>query len=103
MVSELRQVAKRISKSKNLSQSEVNAARISMNAAADALSDLTRAGEIYDENRGHDRQETKMETGETHKADTVEVLVKSTLLENFTGFSLLEKQISIVEKALLPW
>ncbi|KAG1684376.1 hypothetical protein DVH05_011405 [Phytophthora capsici] len=100
MVSELRQVAKRISKSKNPSQSEVNAARMSMNAAADALNDLSRAGQIYDENK---RQETKMEAGGACQADTVEDVVKSTLRENFTGFSLLEKQISIVEKALLPW
>ncbi|KAL3660648.1 hypothetical protein V7S43_014403 [Phytophthora oleae] len=104
MVSELRQVAKRISRSKSPSQSEVNAARISMNAAADALSDLNRAGQIYDENRGLDRQEAKMGDGKTSKnADTVETLVKSTLRENFTGFRHLEKQISIVEKALLPW
>ncbi|KAG7389858.1 hypothetical protein PHYPSEUDO_009371 [Phytophthora pseudosyringae] len=113
VVSELQHVAKRISKSKNPSQSEVNAARFSMNATADALNDLEKAGRIYDQNRGltdgddntgKELQDKMTEDGDIRKpADTVEALVRSTVRENFTGFRALENQISSVEKALLPW
>jgi hypothetical protein len=45
-------VAKRIRKSKSPSTSEVDAARSSMNATADALNDLKTAARTYDQNYG---------------------------------------------------
>ncbi|KAI9908259.1 hypothetical protein PsorP6_002808 [Peronosclerospora sorghi] len=48
---DLRHVAKRISKSESCTQSEINAARISMNAAADAMNDLKQSGRIFDQNQ----------------------------------------------------
>ncbi|KAF1793385.1 hypothetical protein GQ600_7955 [Phytophthora cactorum] len=49
---DLRHVAKRIKRSKNPTKSEINAARISMNATADAMNDLKQAGRIFDQNNG---------------------------------------------------
>lgn len=52
LASDLRHVAKRICKSKNPTKSEINAARISMNATSDAMGDLKQSGRIYDQNNG---------------------------------------------------
>ncbi|GMF51947.1 unnamed protein product [Phytophthora fragariaefolia] len=52
MASDLRYVATRIRKSKRPTQSEVNAARMSMNATAEAMNDLKKAGHVYDQNSG---------------------------------------------------
>ncbi|ETI32784.1 hypothetical protein L917_19611 [Phytophthora nicotianae] len=49
---DLRHVAKRIKRSKSPTASEINAARISMNATADAMNDLKQAGRIFDQNNG---------------------------------------------------
>ncbi|KAF4138201.1 hypothetical protein GN958_ATG12626 [Phytophthora infestans] len=107
MISEMRQVAKRVSQNKIPTQSDINAARITANGTADALNDLVKAGRTYDQNRGRTDNEVqdKMAEGEgsREKAETVEALVKSTLRDNFMGFEALETQIAVVEKALLPW
>ncbi|EEY65011.1 sporulation induced hypothetical protein [Phytophthora infestans T30-4] len=47
---DLRYVAKRIKRSKSPTKSEINAARISMNATVDAMNDLKQAGRIFDQN-----------------------------------------------------
>ncbi|OWY97128.1 hypothetical protein PHMEG_00032423 [Phytophthora megakarya] len=93
MVSELRHVAKRINKSKEPSKSEVVAARSSVRGAADAINDLISAGGTYDQNRSNGQ-------GKGGISETVEALVKAILHDNFSGFTALENQISIVEEAL---
>ncbi|POM76145.1 Hypothetical protein PHPALM_6655 [Phytophthora palmivora] len=100
MVSELRHVAKRISKAKEPSQSELVAARSAMSGTVDAINDLKSAGNIYDQNTGAPQGKV---IGDSKTAGTVEDLVKSTLQDYFSGFSALESQISLVEEALLPW
>ncbi|EGZ19232.1 hypothetical protein PHYSODRAFT_312562 [Phytophthora sojae] len=52
LASDLRHVATRIRKSKRPTESEVNAARISMNETAEAMNDLKKAGRVYDQNNG---------------------------------------------------
>ncbi|CEG41575.1 uncharacterized protein PHALS_11912 [Plasmopara halstedii] len=47
---DLRYVAKRIRRNKSPTRSEINAARISMNAIAGALNDLKQAGRVFDQN-----------------------------------------------------
>ncbi|KAG7389862.1 hypothetical protein PHYPSEUDO_009375 [Phytophthora pseudosyringae] len=49
---DLRYVAKRIKRSKSPTKSELNAARISTNASADAMNDLKQSGRIFDQNNG---------------------------------------------------
>lgn len=117
--SELRLVADQIAKSKFLSEWEIAAARNKMNAAFDAMKDLKKAARVYDEMNGkpkgitriidnvlvgkYDRKKKKNQDGSVlGTADTVEVVVISTLRNNFSGFSALKHQISTAEKSLLP-
>ncbi|CAI5735790.1 unnamed protein product [Hyaloperonospora brassicae] len=48
---DLRYVARRISTSKSPTMSEIKAARMSTNAAVDAMNDLKQSGRIYDQNQ----------------------------------------------------
>ncbi|KAE9335089.1 hypothetical protein PF008_g13653 [Phytophthora fragariae] len=52
LASDLRHVGTRIRKSKSPTESEINAARISMNETAEAMNDLKKAGRVYDQNNG---------------------------------------------------
>ncbi|GMF13630.1 unnamed protein product [Phytophthora lilii] len=52
LASDLRHVATRIRKSKAPTESEINAARISMHETAEAMNDLKKAGHVYDQNNG---------------------------------------------------
>uniref|UniRef100_M4B690 Uncharacterized protein n=1 Tax=Hyaloperonospora arabidopsidis (strain Emoy2) TaxID=559515 RepID=M4B690_HYAAE len=51
---DLRYVVKRISTNKSPTMSEINAARISTNAAVDVMNDLKQSGRIYDQNQVRD-------------------------------------------------
>ncbi|CAH0478012.1 unnamed protein product [Peronospora belbahrii] len=50
LATDLRYAAKRICRNKQPTRSEINAARMSMNATADAMNDLIQSGRIYDQN-----------------------------------------------------
>ncbi|TDH71082.1 uncharacterized protein CCR75_004658 [Bremia lactucae] len=90
---DLRHVAKRISKSKISTNSEINAARLSMNATADAIKDLIQAGRVFDQNTS---------SGVSITGDSVESVVRSTLNNNFHGIGALKRQIRATEIAMSP-
>ncbi|KAL3660664.1 hypothetical protein V7S43_014418 [Phytophthora oleae] len=137
---DLRHVAKRISRSKSPTKSEINAARMGMNNTADAMNDLKQSGRIFDQNHGmsggvtgilgnilgnndnekenkgglfggnEDSQKKNTSMGGLFRSkksilkspDTVEEVVRSTLKDNFGGFSALKQQITATENALSP-
>ncbi|CAH0480991.1 unnamed protein product [Peronospora belbahrii] len=117
---ELSLVAEQIAKSKSLSDWEIAAARNKMSAASDAMSGLKKVARVYDEMNGKStgiarfidhvlirKYDTKKTISEHNNmppecADTVEIVVKSTLRNAFNGFSALKHQISTAEKSLLP-
>ncbi|POM75834.1 Hypothetical protein PHPALM_7008 [Phytophthora palmivora] len=138
-ITDLRYVAKRIRRSKTPTRSEISAARMSMNNAADAMNDLKQAGRMFDQNHGKSsgvtaiidnilsgdddnqkdnngdvvgsddkNKENKPKRGWFGKRktsgggpDRVEVLVRLTLHDSFSGFSALKQQISATENAVL--
>ncbi|KAE8906539.1 hypothetical protein PF005_g31704 [Phytophthora fragariae] len=113
--SELGLLADQIAKSKFLSDWEIAAARNKMKAASDAMKELNKAARVYDEMNGKPKGITRIidnvlvmrfdkrkEDGTLGTADTVGVVVKSTLRSSFGGFSALKHQISVAEKSLSP-
>ncbi|EGZ30580.1 hypothetical protein PHYSODRAFT_467523 [Phytophthora sojae] len=113
--SDLRLAADQVAKSKYLSDWEIAAARNKMNAASDAMKGLKKAARLYDEMNGKPMGITRvidnMLVGKYDKmkgdgtlgtADTVEIVVESTLRGEFGGFSALKRQIAVAEKSLSP-
>ncbi|KAI9911903.1 hypothetical protein PsorP6_009022 [Peronosclerospora sorghi] len=113
----LRHVSHQIAKCKFPSESEIAAARNMMSAASNAMDGLKKVARAYDELNGKsngitriidnvlaaqydkkrkDDQDSSMLTS----ANTVEIVVKSTLRNTFSGFSALKHQISTAERSL---
>ncbi|TDH71281.1 uncharacterized protein CCR75_004663 [Bremia lactucae] len=120
--SELKSVAHQISKSDIYSKFEVELARNSMNATANAMEVLTTKSRIYDETDGRatgvkgiiqnimggahkkdDKSEDNLmlDNQVGISPDTVETLVESTLLNGFDLKGLIE-QINAAERTLVP-
>ncbi|KAF1792084.1 hypothetical protein GQ600_1792 [Phytophthora cactorum] len=101
---DLRHVAKRIKRSKNPTKSEINAARISMNATADAMNDLKQAGRILTRT---------MEYREVSRVSSTISSTKRGLFgsknsgylkapDTLQRFSALKQQITATENAMSP-
>ncbi|POM81268.1 Hypothetical protein PHPALM_789 [Phytophthora palmivora] len=122
--SELKHVADQITMAKAPSEWEITATRSKIHEVSDALIKLKRTARAYDRknnmgsidpedrssNQSNDNAESEGSwfsedsnsdrSGST--ADTVEVVVKSTVHHNFSGFFALKHQISIAEDSLSP-
>ena len=112
--SELNHVAEQIARSKCFADSEIAKARNKMNTLSDAMQSLKKAARIYDEMNGRSRCITRIidnvlvgkydnqDNNMPGSADTVEIVVRSTLRNYFNGFSALKHQITTAEKSLSP-
>ncbi|CAI5743842.1 unnamed protein product [Peronospora destructor] len=115
--SQLNHMAEQIARSKCVADWEITEACNKKNALSDAMQSLKKAARTYDEMNGKSRCITRIIdnvlVGKYDKkdnqdnnmpgcADTVEIVVRSTLRNSFNGFSALKHQISTAEKSLSP-
>ncbi|KAG3207231.1 hypothetical protein PC128_g243 [Phytophthora cactorum] len=126
IAAELKHVAHQIDKSEGPSESEITAARSKIHRVSDAMLNLRKTARAYDrKNHLESLSELKAEEGRSnqdyHKSesegswfseesgnaigratDRVELVLKSTIHNNFSGFSALKHQVLVAEEALSP-